>query len=102
MLKHILFWQFSDAVTDENREAVLGKLSASVKNLEGKIDGLLSCEIGENVVGNDCDFVFYATFESLDALKAFQDHPLHVAHKQMAAPFVKNRLAADYFTESAC
>ena len=102
MLKHILFWQFSDAVTDENREEVLGKLSASVKNLEGKIDGLLSCEIGENVAGGDCDFVFYATFESLDALKAFQDHPLHVAHKQMAAPFVKNRLAADYFTESAC
>ncbi|MDO4154659.1 MAG: Dabb family protein [Clostridia bacterium] len=100
MLKHILFWQFSDAVNDGNRQEVLEKLSASVKNLEGKIDGLLSCEIGENVVGADCDFVFYATFESLEALQHFQNHPLHVAHKQMAAPFVKNRLAADYFTDS--
>lgn len=102
MLRHILFWQFSDAVTDENREEVLQKLSASVKNLEGKIDGLLSCEIGKNVAGEDCDFVFYATFESPDALKAFQNHPLHVAHKQMAAPYVKNRLAADFFTDSDC
>lgn len=102
MLKHILFWQFSDAVTDENRKEVLDKLSASVRNLEEKIDGLLSCEIGENVVGSDCDFVFYATFESLDALKAFQNHPLHIAHKQMAAPFVQNRLAADYFTDKVC
>ena len=100
MLKHILFWQFSDAVNDGNRQEVLEKLSASVKNLEGKIDGLLSCEIGENVVGADCDFVFYATFASLEALQHFQNHPLHVAHKQMAAPFVKNRLAADYFTDS--
>lgn len=99
MLKHILFWQFSDAVNDGNRQEVLEKLSASVKNLEGKIDGLLSCEIGENVVGSDCDFVFYATFESLEALQNFQNHPLHIAHKQMAAPFVKNRLAADYFTD---
>ena len=45
MLKHILFWQFSDAVTDENRSEVLEKLSASVKNLEGKIDGLLSLSL---------------------------------------------------------
>ena len=100
MLKHILFWQFSDAVTDENRKAVLEKLSASVKNLEGKIDGLLSCEIGENQVGSDCDFVFYATFESMDALQAFQNHPLHVAPKQMAAPYVKNRVAADYSVDN--
>lgn len=100
MLKHILFWQFSDAVNDENRKEVLEKLSASVKNLEGKIDGLLFCEIGENVAGTDCDFVFYANFESLEALQHFQNHPLHIAHKQMAAPFVKNRLAADYFTDS--
>ncbi len=100
MLKHILFWQFSDAVTDENRKAVLEKLSTSVKNLEGKIDGLLSCEIGENQVGSDCDFVFYAAFESMDALQAFQNHPLHVAHKQMAAPYVKNRLAADYYVDN--
>ncbi len=99
MLKHILFWQFSDAVTEENRAAVLKKLSDSVKNLEGKIDGLLSCEIGKNIVGTDCDFVFYATFASLEALQNFQNHPLHVAHKQMAAPFVKNRLAADYYTD---
>lgn len=99
MLKHILFWQFSDAVTEENRAEVLEKLSASVKNLEGKIPGLLSCEIGENIVGADCDFVFYATFESLEAMQAFQNHPLHIAHKQTSAPFVKNRLAADYYVD---
>lgn len=99
MLKHILFWQFSDAVNAENRTEVLKKLSNSVKNFEGKIDGLLSCEIGENVVGTDCDFVFYATFASLEAMQKFQNHPLHIAHKQMAAPFVKNRLSADYFTD---
>ncbi len=99
MLRHILFWQFSEAVNADNRQEVLQKLSDSVKNLEGKIDGLLSCEIGESIAGSDCDFVFYATFDSLEALERFQNHPLHAAHKQMAAPFVKNRLAADYFTK---
>lgn len=96
MVKHILFWQFSDAVNDENRREVLEMLSASVKNLEGKIPGLISCEIGENVVGTDCDFVFFAEFEALDDIKVFQNHPLHIKHKELAAPYVQNRLAADY------
>lgn len=96
MVKHILFWQFSDAVHDGNRKEILERLSASVKSLEGKISGLISCEIGENVAGTDCDFVFFAEFESLDAVKVFQNHPLHIAHKKLAAPYVQNRLAADY------
>lgn len=96
MVRHILFWQFSDAVDDKNRKEVLEMLSASVKNLEGKIPGLISCEIGENVVGQDCDFVFFAEFETLHDVKAFQNHPLHIQHKELAAPYVQNRLAADY------
>lgn len=96
MVKHILFWKFSDAVTPENRSQVLQKLSDSVRGLEGNIPGLLHCEIGENYAGADCDFVFFAEFESPEAVLTFQNHPLHVAHKQMAAQFVQNRLAADY------
>ena len=46
MVRHILFWKFSDAVNDQNRDEVLKMLRASVKSLEG-IPGLLSCEIGE-------------------------------------------------------
>lgn len=98
MVRHILFWQFSDAVRADNRAEVLERLRASVKGMEGKIPGLLSCEIGENVTGADCDFVFFAEFTSLDALHDFQVHPLHMRHKEMAAPYVKNRLVADYLT----
>ena len=95
MVRHILFWKFSDAVNDQSRDEVLAMLRASVKSLEG-IPGLLSCEIGEAVKGSDCDFVFYAELESLDAVPAFQNHPLHLAHKKRSAPYVQSRLAADY------
>lgn len=101
MVKHILFWQFSEAVNAQNRREVLERLSGSVQNLQGKIEGLLSCEIGENVTGNDCDFVFYATFTSMEALRYFQNHPLHIAHKELASPYVKNRLVADYIVDEA-
>lgn len=96
MVRHILFWKFSDRVNDDNRNEVLSMLRASVNGLQGNIPGLLSCEIGEAVEGSDCDFVFYAELESLEAVRAFQNHPLHLAHKERSAPYVQARFAADY------
>lgn len=71
-------------------------MADSVRNMQGKIDGLLQAEIGENTLGNEWDFVFYTVFSSQAALDAYQEHPLHVAHKQMAAPYLQARIAADY------
>ena len=95
MVRHILFWRFSDAVTSRNRAEVFDLLHRSVKTLEA-IDGVVRCEIGEALPISDCDFVFYSEFTSEEALRAFQNHPLHIAHKQRMAPYVQNRLCADY------
>ena len=57
-------------------------MSDSAKNLVGKIPGLIKAEIGENFADSDCDFVFYAEFERMENIPAFQVHPLHVAHKE--------------------
>ncbi len=95
MVRHILFWQFSDAVTPENRADVFALLHASVKTLED-VDGVLRCAVFEALPGSDCDFVFDSEFASEAALRAFQDHPLHRAHKQRMAPYVRGRLCADY------
>ena len=35
-------------------------------------------------------------FTDQASLDSYQNHPLHVAHKQMAAPYLAARLAADY------
>ena len=95
MVRHILFWRFSQTVTPENRAEVFDLLHRSVKTLEA-IDGVVRCEIGEALPISDCDFVFYSEFTSEEALRAFQVHPLHEAHKQRMAPYVQKRLCADY------
>lgn len=96
MVKHFIFWTFSDKVNDENRQEILDMMSKSVKGLVGKIPGLITAEIGENFADSDCDFVFYAELENKESVPAFQNHPLHLAHKKLSAPYVKNRLVADY------
>lgn len=96
MVKHFIFWTFSDKVNDENKQEVLTMMSESVKGLVGKISGLISAEIGENYADSGCDFVFYAEFENKECVSFFQNHPLHLAHKERSAPFVKDRMVADY------
>ena len=70
MIRHILFWKFTDQVKAEHREAeALAFLQNSVATMDGHIDGLLRAEIGTNTVGGDYDLVFYSELADESALK---------------------------------
>ena len=98
MIRHIIFWTFSDKVSEENAGDVLARLRQSVSNMVGKIDGLLAADIGRNLADGGCDFVYCADFQNKQALAAYQQHPLHLAHKRLCAPYVSARQTADYET----
>lgn len=96
MIRHILFWKFTDEVKQAGKEAEAEAFVAdSVRTMTGKIDGMLCAEIGRNEAGGDYDLVFYSEFTDEAALKAFRDHPLHAAHRERCAPYVTGRLAGD-------
>ena len=94
MIRHILFWNYTKEVKENNLEKeTLQKLKESVQTLEG-IEGLLCVEMEENLASG-YDLVFYSEFESLEALKNFQTHPLHEAHKMRCRNLVCERLCGD-------
>lgn len=96
MIRHILFWKFTDQVKAEHREAeALAFLQNSVATMDGHIDGLLRAEIGTNTAGGDYDLVFYSELADESALKAFQNHPLHIAHRERCKDLVTDRLCGD-------
>ena len=52
MIRHILFWNYTDTVKKQHREAeALQFLQDSVATMNGHIDGLLKAEIGTNLAG---------------------------------------------------
>ena len=60
MIRHILFWKYTDAVKAQHQEAeALKFLQNSVATMRGRIDGLLCIEIGLNLAGGDYDLIFY-------------------------------------------
>lgn len=98
MIRHILFWNYTDDVKKQHREAeALQFLQDSVATMNGHIDGLLKAEIGTNLAGG-YDLVFYAELEDENALNAFRDHPLHAAHRERCKDIVTDRLCGDLIT----
>ena len=100
MIRHILFWKYTQKVKAEHKEKeALEFLQNSVATMDGKIDGLICAEIGDNIAGGEYDLVFYAEFKDEAALKTFQNHPLHVAHRERCKDIVTERLCGDLETE---
>lgn len=96
MIRHILFWKYTDKVKQQQKEAeTLEFLKKSVDTMNGKIDGLIRAEIGENIAGGTYDLVFYAEFRDRETLELFKDHPLHIAHRERCKELVIDRLCGD-------
>ena len=47
MIKHIVMFQFTEKVDEQNKDNVVAKLIQSMDNLNGKIPGMIMCEIGD-------------------------------------------------------
>ena len=98
MIRHILFWNYTDEVKEKHQEKeTLIKLKESVETLKD-IEGLLCVEMEENWVLKcypRSGLVFYSEFENLEALKNFQNHSLHEAHKKRCRNLVCERLCGD-------
>lgn len=100
MIRHILFWKFNEQTrTRQDTGELIRRMDRSARNMVGKIDGLLRAEVGENTAGGRWDFIFYSELTDQAALDAYQNHPLHQAHKQMCAPWLAERLAGDLYTD---
>jgi len=96
MVKHMIIWKLKEGL--ENPEAKKQEIKESLEGLVGKIDGLLEMKIHIN--GMDCssgDIMMDSTFESAEALTAYQTHPEHVAVAGgIVRPAVEQRLSFDF------
>jgi hypothetical protein len=111
MLTHLVLWTLTEKARAEGLALTAAKLNASAENMTGKIPGLVSSRVYLNTAAHENaasenaeapsagefrDLVFYSEFESQEALAAYQEHPLHRAHREMAAPYVRNRETVDF------
>lgn len=95
MVKHMIIWALKE---DIDKEAVKAEIKKQLEDLVGKIDGLLEMKIITNGLDSSKGDLFMdSSFESVEALKAYAVHPLHVAIADgIVRPNTANRASYDY------
>ena len=96
MVKHMIIWHLREDLAD--RAATAAAIKEALEGLVGQIDGLVEMHIlTERFDCSSGDVMMDSTFESAEALAAYQKHPLHQAVANgIVRPAVDARLSFDY------
>lgn len=93
MIKHLVIFKFKDAAP-----AVLEAAKAQLMSLPPLIAEIVDYEVGINCVDDPraYDLALVSSFESLEALRVYQEHPAHVAVVQALKPNFDSVVTVDY------
>jgi hypothetical protein len=94
LLQHYVFLKYRDGTTDTHVVAFCDRMRA----LRDTIGGIQRLEIGRDELhdARSWDLVLIMEFASVEALRAYQRHPEHVAVMAFNDPCVANVASVDF------
>ena len=97
MIKHIVMWKLKETAHGNDKKANAKLIKEKLEDLRGKIEGLISIEVGIDILGGgNYDVVLNSELKDLEALDFYQNHPLHQALLPFIREAVETRCAVDY------
>ena len=97
MVRHIVFWNLSEYAENADKKTNGNIIKTKLEDLVGKIDGIVKLEVDFNYNENGFDLCLYSIFESNEALKKYQTHPLHIEIAQFVKKVTTQRAVTDCF-----
>ena len=94
MLRHYVFVKYREDTSEEHVSAFRERMLA----LRGAMGGIQHLEIGRDELhdARSWDLVLIMEFASVEALRAYQRHPQHLAVMAFNEPFVANVASIDF------
>ena len=94
MIKHIVFLKFRPDAGADQRQKIIDELRA----LPAQIDVIREYEVGEDVLKSprSWDVALIGTYDSLEALKTYNEHPAHVAVVQKIRAISEGAASVDF------
>ena len=101
MVKHIVSWKFKAEVSAEERTRVAEEFARRLQAVKEAAEGVLDVKvIVPPLSTSTVDVVLDSTFESEEALAAYQIHPDHVAAGAACVkPYMTDRVCCDYVVD---
>ena len=91
MVKHIVVYTLKEGV---DKDAAVMLIASKLEPLVGQIPGLRHMEVRRCHAG--MDYALYSEFDSVEALKNYQAHSLHLEAKSHFHHLIQTRVLADY------
>src|SRR5271168_3282110 len=100
MICHVVMWRLRDEAKRTEFPRINDELQQIVRAMRNTVPGLLRLTIGLNraSVPDAADLLLYSEFESWDALKCYEVHPLHDELRGIFGPLRIERLVVDFET----
>jgi len=94
MIKHVVMWTLKPSVSEEEKMQIKQQLEA----LKGVVPTLKEIEVGANIQNKPAsmDLVLVSTFDSIEDLQAYANHPAHRNVVDFVVPRVEKRAVVDY------
>lgn len=97
MVNHYVFWNFNDSLTEEEKETAGRMIKEKLEAVGEKVSGVVSLKVEINeLASSNRDVALLSSFESVEALNAYQVHPEHVAAGGYVGSVTCNRTCFDF------
>ena len=98
MIKHIVMWNFAEEAEGADKATNLRTVRDALVALRTVVPGIINLEpvIPTEPFEHSYDLVLYSEFETPAALKAYAEHPDHVAVAGFIGKVRSTRVCVDY------
>lgn len=98
-LRHIVMWRLKEHAEGHSRHENMLKARDLLLQFANLTSGIELFEVGIRTEGLDCtsDLILNSVFKDEEALKAYQNHPEHVAVKPFMKAVVEQRSCMDFW-----
>jgi hypothetical protein len=98
MIRHIVLWTFLDQADGNTKSDNLVEAKRRLEALPAAIREITSFEVGIDIGKGQgaSDLALDSTFDSLQTLKAYQEHPAHVEVVKFLRAVQKSKTVVDF------
>ena len=97
MVKHIVLWNFVETLSEEEKKEALNKMKQLLEPIKELVPGAVEIQVlGNELSSSNKDVALISTFDTVEALATYQNHPAHVEAGKFVRSVTCNRACMDY------
>lgn len=100
MVRHIVLWNLKEELSEQEKKEAAATIKEKLEAVKDEVEGVISLNVEINELpSSNKDIGLISTFESVEALNAYQKHPAHVQAGAYVGSVTYNRTCLDYVFE---